>query len=497
MFSLLKFVICNLDYPEKNAKISVDYYALEIYEVCVHIIAVGADHNTASIALREQLACTTRQVPQILNAARLVVQECVLVSTCNRIEFYAVCQDIQEGLAHLYQILSETRQVDIHELHAHCYEFIDEQAVTHLFGVACGLYSLVPGEPQIQGQIADAIEIAQGGGYAGPITSALFRSAIVAGKRARSETGISRRAVSVSHVAVQLAKQLFPKLNTASILLVGSGQMSELAARNLCDNGAERLVIINRTHSNAIEMAERMGATHRTFHELSQALVEADVVISSTTAPRALITRSSMEQVMEERQGRSLLLIDIALPRDVEPEVSELNGVHLYNIDDLQAEVSEGIRLRLQEVEHVQAIIAKEAQNFGDWLRSLSVVDTIRDLRRYANSLREKEVGRTMRHLSPTLSEREEDAVHELTNRLMNKLLHKPMSRLKEAAASGQGHIYAEALRYLFDLEENSDETYNDRNESQQARDDANNGYSRKVAPATARPGDQRRADSH
>lgn len=463
----------------------------------MHIIAVGADHNTASIALREQLACTVRQVPQVLNAAKHVVQECVLVSTCNRIEFYAVCQDIQSGFAHLYKILSEARQVELPELHAHCYEFVDEQAISHLFGVACGLYSLVPGEPQIQGQVSDALEIAQGGGYAGPITSALFRSAIVAGKRARSETGISRRAVSVSHVAVQLAKQIFPRLNEASILLVGSGQMSELAARNLCDNGASRLVIINRTHTNAIEMAERMGATHRTFHELAQALVEADVVISSTTAPRALITRELMERVMEERNGRSLLLIDIALPRDIEPDVSELSAVHLYNIDNLQDEVSEGIRLRLQEIEHVQVIIAEEVRNFEQWLRSLSVVDTIRDLRQYADSLRAQELERTMHHLSPTLSEREEDSVQELTTRLMNKLLHKPMSRLKEAAASGQGHIYAEALRYLFDLEENTYETHYNWNESQQARNDPDTQHSRAVVPAVAQPGDKYRADSH
>src|SRR5437588_1540038 len=184
-----------------------------------------------------------------------MVQESVLLSTCNRIELYAICPEVDEGRKNLLQVLSETRQIPLAELLDHCYHMTDEQAVSHLFGVASGLYSLVPGEPQIQGQVAEALEIAQGGCYARPITSALFRAALVTGKRARSETGISRNAASVSHVAVQLARQLFPRLNQASVLLIGSGQMSELAARNLCDNGAQQLTIINRTQEHAIDLA--------------------------------------------------------------------------------------------------------------------------------------------------------------------------------------------------------------------------------------------------
>jgi glutamyl-tRNA reductase len=189
-------------------------------------------------------------------------------------------------------------------------------------------------------------------------------------------------------------------------------------------------------------------------------LVEADVVISSTTAPRALITRDLVREAMERRSGRSLLLIDIALPRDIDPAVATLAGVHLYNLDDLQATVNEGIRLRMQEVEHVQSIISGEVREFDRWLRSLSVVDTISDLRQHAEALRQQELARTLRQLSASLSDREAAVVQELTTRLVNKLLHKPMLRLKDAAALGQGHVYAEALRYLFDLEENIDEVY-------------------------------------
>ncbi len=445
------------------------------------IIVVGVDHTTAPIELRERLACSSRQIPQILQATQQLTQGCVLLSTCNRVELYAVCSNVSQGCADLLHVLSETRQVTYDELEAHCYSFVDEQAVSHIFGVACGLYSLVPGEPQIQGQVTTALEIAQGGGYAGPILSALFRAALVTGKRARSETGISRNAASISHVAVQRARHLLPNFHEASILLVGSGKMSELAARNLCDNGAQRLVIVNRTQANAIELAQSLQATLRPFAELREALVDADVVISSTTAPHTVITTELMQLVIEQRNGRPLLLIDIALPRDVDPAVGTLPGVHLSNLDDLQAEVERGIHLRLREAERVQAIIAEEVNAFEHWLSSLSVVDTISNLRQHVDVLRQQELARTLRQLTPTLSERDIAAVQELTTRLMNKVLHTPMLRLKDAAAAGQGYIYAEATRYLFDLEEKSHACY-DRNASQQACYDSNTMGS----PATA-----------
>ncbi len=453
----------------------------------MHIVVVGVDHTTASIALRERLTCSSRQIPQVLSAAKEIVHECVLLSTCNRIEFYAVCADLNADREQLVRILSEARGVSPEELAAHCFTFVDEQAVSHLLRVACGLHSLVPGEPQIQGQVAEALEIAQGGGFAGPITSALFRAALVTGKRARSETGISRNAASVSHVAVQLARHIFPDLHKAHILLVGSGQMSELAARNLLDNGAQQLVIINRTHANAVDLAETLGATHRSFADLSDALIDADVVISSTKAPCALITTERMQPVLEKRAGRSLLLIDIALPRDIDPDVAALPDVHLYNLDDLQAQVERGISLRLQEVEHVQAIIAEETDAFERWRSSLSVTGTISDLRHYVDVLRQQELARTMRQLAPTLSEREAAVVQELTTRLVNKMLHTPTLRLKAAAVEGQGHVYAEALRYLFDLEEDH-ESHNDRNASKQTRNDTNTVGSRATAPAVAQP---------
>jgi glutamyl-tRNA reductase len=457
----------------------------------VHIICIGVDHTSAPIALRERLACSPDQVPQVLAAARRFARECVLLSTCNRLELYAVCQELDGSAALLQSLISEERKVPLPELIAHSSLFVDQQAIFHLLGVACGLYSQIPGEPQIQGQVAEALEMARRGSFAGPITSALFRAALATGKRARSETGISRNAGSISHVAVQLARQLFPRLQEASVLLIGSGRMSELAAQNLCAHGVQSLTIISRTPLHAVDLASRVGAIHRTFAELPEALLEADVVISSTTAPGAILTSEMVRGVVDQRRGRSLLLIDIALPRDVEPAVANLPDVHLYNLDDLQRSVNEGLLLRLQEVEQVEAIIADEAARFERWLSSLSVVDTINDLRGQINALREQELARTLSQLAPSLSEREATAVQELATRLVNKILHMPTRRLKDAAADGLGHVYAEALRYLFDLKEQQNESaLNHRDASQQAGDAADAlGYN--PAPATlAQPGD-------
>jgi glutamyl-tRNA reductase len=457
----------------------------------VHIVCLGIDHTSAPIGLRERLALMPRQIPQVLAAARQFVQECVLLSTCNRLELYAVCARPDEGLEHLLCVLAQARGVALPELRAHSSTCADQQAVVHLLGVTCGLHSLVPGEPQIQGQVADALEIALGGRFAGPVTSSLFRSALSTGKRARSETGISRNATSISHVAVQLARRFFPRLQEAHVLLVGSGKMSELAAQNLCAHGVEQLTIINRTPLHALNLASRVGAVQRTFAELPLALSEADVVISSTTAPRAILSYEMLEEVvLRQRRERCLLLIDIALPRDIEPEVARLPGVHLFNLDDLQGSVDEGIRLRLQEVEQVNAIIASEAAAFERWLSSLSVVDTINDLRGHVNALREQELARTLNQLASGLSEREEEAVRELTTRLVNKILHLPTRRLKDAAADGQGHVYAEALHFLFDLKAHHEKTNGHRHPGQQpgAHTDAQDRDA--TAAPLARPGD-------
>ena len=452
----------------------------------MQIVLVGVDHLSAPIALREQLSCTQRQIPQILHQIHDIAQECVLLSTCNRVEIYAVFSEVEEGHLQLLRILSDMSGITLSELKNYSNIFIDEEAVSHLYGVACGIYSLVPGESQIQGQVVEALEIAQSCGCAGPIISALFRGAVVAGKRARNETAIGRNAASVSFAAVQLAKKVFPALNTSRVLLVGSGKMSELAAHHLCDNGAQELIIINRTSSHAIDLAKRFGARHRTYKELVSSLVEADVIISSTSAPRAIITLETMQEVMKLRAGRKILLIDIALPRDIEPTVADIPGVHLYNLDDLRIAVNEGVRLRNQEVEQVQKIIRAEVSAFQKWIWSLNVVETINAFRQHVDTLRQQELNRTLQRL-PGLTQREAAIVQELTTRLVNKLLHMPTLRLKEATAEGQEHIYTEALHYLFDLKEHSDEKNYNRNSGEQTGHDTDAMGGRTSAPAKSK----------
>ena len=271
--------------------------------------------------------------------------------------------------------------------------------------------------------------------------------------------------------------------------------MSELTAHHLCDNGAQELIIINRTPLHAIDIAKRFGAKHRSFKELATSLVEADVVISSTTAPRALITYEMVQDVLEKRAQRQLLLIDLALPRDIDPAVADIPGVHLYNLDDLEMGVNEGIRLRSQEVEQVQEIIIQEANAFERWLRSLNVVDTISALRQYADTLRQQELKRTLQRL-PDLTHRENAIIQEMTTRIVNKILHIPMLRLKETAVEGQEHIYAEALQYLFDLKELSDETHTNWNSIKQTGHDTDTMGGRTSAATSASTRDNNQANS-
>lgn len=435
------------------------------------IAVAGVDHSTAPIALRERLDCTFGQAHELLAKARELTRECVLISTCNRIELYATGtgEFDSQRVTDLLCVLSEARNVSMDELEAHAYCFTGKEAASHLFEVACGLRSSVLGEAQIQGQVAASLELAQKGGFAGATTSALFRAALETGKRARRETGISRSAASVSHVAVQVARQLFPRLGEASVLLVGSGEMSELAARNLRDNGAKRLVILNRTIERAEELARRYDAASRPFEELDAALAEADIAISSMHAPHALITAELMRDVLQRRAGRPLLLIDIGLPRNVEPPVGDMPGVYLHNLDDLRAGVSRGLQQREQEVVHVRQIIDEQMAVFEGWLRSRGVAGVIGDMRQRAELLRRRELERTLRQLSTTLTEQDIQAIQALSVSLTNKLLHTPTLRLKEAASTGDESAHLEAFGYFFDVEVQHDETTYDWDARQQA----------------------------
>lgn len=425
----------------------------------MQLFFVGLNHRTAPVEIRECLAVPPHEMEgfllQIADSARREspIAEVAIISTCNRFEVYGLAEDCPQASAHLCAALSRLRGVPLEKFSPHLVYGYDEDVVRHLCSVAAGLDSMILGEPQILGQVADAHQCAVGCAATGPVLDALFRKSIECGKRARRETAISEHAVSVSHVAVELAKQIFGSLANQCVLLIGAGEMAELAARNLADNGAGRILVVNRSRGRAERLARQFGGTAYGWDEIGMALMRADIVVCSAAAPHAVIHPETLHRVMALRRQQPLFLIDIAVPRNVEPDVRKIPNVYLYDIDDLQSVVQTNLAHREREVPRVQAIVHESTAEFMAWVRSLDVAETIHDLRSMAEQIRDDEIARALRRLGP-LDEREEQIVRVLGHRIVSKLLHWPTVRLKEFAENGDGHRYADALRDLFGLAE-------------------------------------------
>jgi glutamyl-tRNA reductase len=422
----------------------------------MHIITVGLDHHTSPVEIREQLAFDPSYYPaayeRLLRGAGAPLREAVILSTCNRVEVYGVATDADAAQQAVCDFLHDFHDLPAGLLSPALYRLGNEEAISHLFATTCGLNSLIVGEPQIQGQVRAAAGVAAGLQATGPTLHALFRHALEVGKRARTETGISRSAVSISHAGVELARRLYGDLRVAKVLLVGSGEISELAAKNLIDNGASSITLVNRTMDNARVLAERWGGRALPFEALPEALCEADVVLSSTSAPHAIIHAEQVRNAIAERGGRPILLIDLAVPRDVESEVSLVAGAHVYDIDDLSDVVATNMERRREELGVVEALIAEETERFLNWVSTRAVVPTINRLREQAEGIGRGELERVMRRL-PALGQREREAVESLATGIINKLLHEPTVRLKQEAVQGNALGYAEALQYLFGLD--------------------------------------------
>jgi glutamyl-tRNA reductase len=311
---------------------------------------------------------------------------------------------------------------------------------------------MILGEPQIQGQVSQAYQLALTHGAAGPVLNALFRAALQAGKRARTETAINEHAASISHAAVELALQIFDDLATKTVILVGAGEMAELAAKNLVDNGVSKLLVVNRSEGRAAALARQFGGEALGWDRLAQALCRSDIVVSSTAAPHAILRPDIVAAAMRVRRNRPLFIIDIAVPRDVAPAVGELTNVFLYNIDDLQQVVAANLEHRRREIPHVQAIICQEVAAFLAWFHAREVVPTIVDLRQYVDGIRESELAWAMSKLEG-LSEKERDVVLAFSQRLVNKILHQPTVRLKQHANGRDAFRYSEAIRDLFGMD--------------------------------------------
>ncbi len=424
------------------------------------ILLLGLSHKTAPVEIREKLSFTPTMLRSALThfdsthpqAHLEEITEGVILSTCNRLEVYTLVHNPEIAKKELIKFLGRACDVAPEQFIDHLYFRQNDAAVDHLFHVAAGLDSMVLGEPQILGQITDAFEAAQGQRAVGTVLSALFRAAIHTGKRVRTETAISVNASSVSSVAASMACELLGDLSRRRVLLIGAGEMGAIAARALQKRGASNIVVANRTYHNAAQLADELHGRAITFQQLSGAIVEADIVITATGAPHIILDRELLAPAMERRPDRPLFIIDIAVPRDVDPEVTEIPNVHLRDIDSLRSEADNNVQERTAEIPRVEAIVQHETHLFMDWFTSLGVVPTIMAIRQQLEQFREQELEHLFRRVD--LDEREREMVAKMSYRLVNKILHEPTTRLKKEAANGNGPAYTSTLRHLFALDQ-------------------------------------------
>ena len=418
------------------------------------IVLVGLSHHVAPVELRERVAVAPEAAADLarsLAADGGGEAEAVCLSTCNRMELYLASRDAGAAEQEAVSALSRLAGMDAAELLPRLYRLHDEAAATHLFRVAAGLDSMVPGEGEILGQVKDAYEA----GAHGPILDHLFRQALHAGKKVRSETAIGESPASVSSAAAALAQQVFGELEGRRVLVIGAGKAGELAARALAARGATIASVANRSPERGAAVAELVGAAAVSFDQIEQELERADVVVAATGAPGLVLGREQVARSLRGRKGRPLFLIDIAVPRDLDPEIHELDGCYLYDIDDLQAVVEASLAGRRREASRAESIIAEEADRYREWKASLDVVPAVAALRARAEEIRRGELDRAEGRLAK-LDAGERSLVEAITAQIVNKILHLPTVRMKEAAATPNGIVYADALQHLFGLDEDA-----------------------------------------
>jgi glutamyl-tRNA reductase len=414
------------------------------------LLALGASHKTASLELRERIALPTGRAARVL--AELTehdaIHEAVALFTCNRTELYLITADALEAENSALAILSRQAGLRPTELLGSLYSLRGGEAVEHLFAVTGGLDSMIVGEAEIQGQVKRAYEMALVEGVSGPVSNRLFRDALAAGKRVRTETGIARTNVSVSTVAVQLAGEFLGELSERRVLVIGAGENAELTARALRDRGVETLFVANRRYDRALGLAQRFGGRAVTFDDMPRELEAADIVVTSTGAPHQILGREELEFVAASRMGRPLVLIDLAVPRDIEPSVRDCPGIALYDMDDLQRAVARNMDAREAEAAEALVLVREEVARFQDWMASLDVVPTISALRRRADEVVEQ-VLRENESRWETLSPADRERVEVMARAVVSRLLHEPTVRLKDRSS----YHYLHTIRELFGLD--------------------------------------------
>lgn len=400
------------------------------------LLAIGINHNTASVELREKVAFGPEKLPEALKqlSDNAVVNGSVIVSTCNRTEVY--CDVKPSGKSKLIEWLSQFHQVSPEELKPSLYIHEEQAAIKHLMRVSCGLDSLVLGEPQILGQVKQAYADSREHRSVDSAMEKLFQKTFSVAKRVRTETDIGGQAVSVAYAACTLAKHIFESLEASTVLLVGAGETIELVAKHLSANGCKKMIVANRTRERALPLAREFGAEIISLPEIPEHLGRADIVISSTASPLPIIGKGMVESAIKARRHRPMLFVDIAVPRDVESQVGDLSDVYLYTVDDLQSIIDSNIEQRKVEAIQAEAIVSEESAAFMSSLRSLQAVDSIRDYRRSANAIREELLAKSLQALATGADP--EKLLHELSNKLTNRLIHAPTRAMQSAAEQGE-----------------------------------------------------------
>jgi len=415
------------------------------------LLCLGLSHQTAPVAVRVQLALAPEQQEQLLRQLSTHRAEAMLVSTCNRVEFYLVAVDVQQAKTAVVDEISARAGA---AATAHIYEHHGDAALVHLFRVSSSLDSMVVGEAQILGQVKDAFELAQRVGAAGGELTRVCSAAFAAAKRVRSETGIGRAPVSMASAAVELAEKVFGGLTGKSVMMVGAGEIAELTVKHLRSAGASEIIIANRTQQRAEALAADLGAVAKPFEALPMLLVNADVVITSTASPTPLFTPESVGPALKSRRFRPLFMLDIAVPRDIAPEINQLAGVYAYDVDDIEKVVADNSAARGAEADKAEALIAEEIAKF---VRTRSVRDgvpVLALLRARADQIARAELEKTLSHLGEGLSEKQRRSIEAMAIAIINKLLHQPTAKLREASLEEGISRLAGAAAELFGLEE-------------------------------------------
>ena len=422
------------------------------------LLTLGVSHKTAPVALRERLAFSDEQAGEFAAQALATpdVREAVVISTCNRTEVYLVVGDAVRAEADVLGLLARRSGIRLTELAEVIYSPRNCDAARQLYRVSAGLDSMIVGESEVQGQVRRAHEAAMSAGCTGPLSNRLFAAALSTGKRVRSETNIAASRVSLPSVAVDLAKDLLGGLEQLHVVILGAGETSELTARALADRGARTVFVANRHADRALGLAERFGGAVVGLDALPEQLAQADIVLSSTSSPHPIVGRDELELVMREREQRPLLLIDIAVPRDVDPACAELEGVTLYDIDDLQAVVARNLSSRQSEVPRAEAIVEEEIRRFARWLGQLDTLPTVTALREHATAIVEQVLAENSGSWE-TASPRDLARIEAIARAVMSRLLHEPTIRLRSFTGE-RGHGTLELVRELFGLDTDASE---------------------------------------